>query len=177
MESNPQHPQPLEGNDRQTQNSAWLSPTRNIQYNNETNWLSPLRDVQFSQTSAHRTMSDPDDNPITRINSDLFSKRATNTSENADSSRSAGHQDQNIPTINENYTWPPLLASGEQPPTNRTSRLTETSWPTQHYENREQTTRTTEKTAGEHSNSSTNPETTQGATTLGPLPQENHTIQ
>ena len=168
MDKNPQHFQPLKGNSQQ--NSAWQTPVHQTTSSNHISWLSPLRDIQLDYPSTSRSTQNQHDNPIDRIDNNLFSERATNTSDNVESSTSTGYQNY-MPTIN--HTWPPLPPQDGQSQVTTTSHTAGGSWPKRYYKNRGQPELNMERSTGEHFNISTGPETTKNTSPTGSYTTQN----
>ena len=145
MDPDIQYPQPLESNSRQ--NSAWLGPVHETQGSSRTSWLSPLRDIPVDRFSVNMSLPNLNDNTMDRIDSNLFSERTNNTSDNVGLSTSAGYQNQDILTLNYNHTWP----HKSQPiHITESSQQTLGTWPPHYYNHREPPRTNTERNAGEH---------------------------
>ena len=86
-------------------------PSGTGDYKPHYHWLSPLRDIQ-PQIFNPEMVPNLEDNPISGIDTDLFTERATNTSEETGSSTHVGYLYQGIPTNNQIFTWPTMSASG-----------------------------------------------------------------
>ena len=160
MDPDIQYPQPLESNSRQ--NSAWLGPVHETQRSSRTSWLSPLRDMPVDRFSVNMSLPNLNDNPMDRIASNLFSERANDTSDNVELSTSAGYQNQDILTLNQNHTWP---HESQQFHITELSQQTLGTWPQHYYNHGEPPKTNMERNAGERLNRSIGPEAT-GATTL-----------
>ena len=135
MDQNPNNNQPTKGN------------------NYEYLWLSPLRDIQPGIFNPE-TASNPEDNPISDIDSTLFTEGATNTSAEASSSNYVGYQHHD-PRVNQPFHWPTMSTTVTNLTLNRTSRQTDTNWPTYQGQN----ARTTEANMTKPSTNSAYPST------------------
>ena len=106
--------------ERATNTSARVGPSTHSSYQPQYHWLSPLRDIQpgiFNPEPA----SNPEDNPISGIDPELFTERATNSSARADPSTHSGYQHQDVQTNNQSFAWPTTSVTGINLPSNRTS--------------------------------------------------------
>ena len=143
-----QHPQPPESNS--PDNMAWLGPVNETRGFNQISWLSPLRDIPINRMPTSLSLPNLNENPIDRIDADLFSERANNTSDNVDQSTNAEQGNQGILPLHQNHTWP---YNHREVHTTEVSQRTLGAWPA-HYYDREPLGNYTERNAGEHTNRS-----------------------
>ena len=89
-------------------------------------WLSQLRDMQpgiFGPEAASNT----EDNPMSKIDSTLFTEGTPQTSVDSKASKDTGYPN-DLP-INQLFQWPTMSGYVTNPTTNGNSRLTEADWP------------------------------------------------
>ena len=108
MDQNPEHNKPPK--------------TNNYQYQ----WLSPLRDIQPS-IFGPETASNTDDNPMSKIDSTLFTEGAPQTSVNPQTLADTSYSN-DLP-VNQLFQWPTMSGYVMNPTTNGISLLTGTDWP------------------------------------------------
>ena len=133
-------------------------------YQPQYHWLSPLRDIQPSIFNPE-IVPNPEDNPISGIDSELFAERATNTSAETGSSTCAGYQHRDVQISNQSFTWPTMSTTGADLMSNRTSRQPDAHWPTYQGQN----VRTTEENTKTPSTNSAYPNI---ALSLDPLQRD-----
>ena len=113
----------------------WLSPLRDIQpnifgpgmaSNIDDRWLSPLRDIQPSIFGIE-TASNTDDDPMSRIDSTLFTEGTPQTSVNTQILAETSYSN-DVP-VSQLFQWPTMSGYVINPTTNGVSRLTGTDWP------------------------------------------------
>ena len=129
---------------------AWLGPVNETRGFNQISWLSPLRDIPINRMPTSLSLPNLNENPIDRIDADLFSERANNTSDNVDQSTNAEQGNQGILPLHQNHTWP---YNHREVHTTEVSQRTLGAWPA-HYYDREPLGNYTERNAGEHTNRS-----------------------
>ena len=96
--------------------------TNNDQYR----WLSPLRDIHpsiFGPEMAQNT----DDNPMSNIDSTLFTEKAPQTSVHPYTPQNTSYV--NDLSVNQLFQWPTIPEYVTSPSTNELPRLTGTNWP------------------------------------------------
>jgi hypothetical protein len=108
MDQNPEHNKPPK--------------TNNYQYQ----WLSPLRDIQPS-IFGPETASNIDDDPMSKIDSTLFTEGAPRTSVNTQTLAETSYSN-DVP-VSQLFQWPTMSGYVLNPTTNGISRLTGTDWP------------------------------------------------
>ena len=114
--------------ERATNTSARAGPSTHLGYQPWYNWLSPLRDIQPGIFNPELT-SNSEDNPISGIDPELFTERATNSSARAGPSTHSCYQHQDIQINNQSFTWPTTSVTGKNQSSNTTSLDTDTRWP------------------------------------------------
>ena len=96
--------------------------TNNYQYQ----WLSPLRDIQPSIFGPEMA-SNTEDDPMSRIDSTLFTEGAPQTSVNSQTLKDTSYSN-DLP-VNQLFQWPTMSGYVMNPTTNGISLLTGTNWP------------------------------------------------
>ena len=110
---------------------AWLGPVNETRGFNRISWLSPLRDIPTNRMPTSLSLPNLNENPIDRIDADLFSERANNTSDNVGQSTNADQGNQGILPLNHNHTWP---YNNQEVHTTEVSRQTLGVWPAHYYD-------------------------------------------
>ena len=103
-------------------------------YQPQHHWSNPLRDIQPGIFNPEPTPN-PEDNPIFGIDPELFSERATHSSDKAGPSTYAGYQHQDIQIINQPSSWPTTSITGVNQSSNTTPLDNDTRWPTYRGQN------------------------------------------
>ena len=103
------------------------SSTNNT-YQPQYHWLSPLRDIETGIFNPETGLN-LEDNPISGIDPELFTKRATNTSAMAVPSTHTNYLYPDTQVTNHTFAWPTISATNVDLTSNRTSLQTDAHWP------------------------------------------------